>query len=425
MLALLGGSPITNRSWPSWPIASREELDLLLKVLDSRVWTITSYIQDIKSLHNILFSENFAQFLGVSHCVTVTNGSAALVCALQVLGVGHGDEVLIPALTWPACATAVIRCGAIPVLVDVNPKTLCMDLNLASEMVTPRTKALLVVHLYAAMINPVAIKEFSEKFNLAILEDCSHIPGARWENQYAGTFGDCGTFSFQQSKILTAGEGGAIVTNDDQIAECLEQLRADGRIYIKQRPTKQSFFALEQVGEVIGTNYCLSEFQAAILEAQLKRLSEQNAIRRLAAESLDRALNKVPGITPQLIDERITPSYYYYVVRLDRTAFAQRTVQTLAKALEAELGFPVSEIYPSLKRSTIYRPGKAKFPRWSADYTLSIDPSHYNAPEADAAYEECLALHHRILLESPQVMEEIAAAFDKVRYFADELPEED
>jgi dTDP-4-amino-4,6-dideoxygalactose transaminase len=356
--------------------------------------------------------------------VTLANGSAALVCALQALGVGVGDEVLVPALTWPACTSAVIRCGAVPVLVDIDPLSLCMDFTVAESLVTSRTSAILAVHLYGAMLNPLLMRAFADSHHIAIVEDCSHVHGASWEGQYAGTFGDCGVFSFQQSKLMTSGEGGAVVTRCANIARRVEQLRADGRTYRQTSSLSTPAFALEEVGTALGANYCLSEFQAAILRAQLERLLEQNSSRQRASTNLYAGLSTIPGVAPQAIDPRTTPAYYAFVLRLERDKFGDRPVQIIADAVQAEIGFPVTTIYPSLSCSVLYQPQAISVPRMRPDYLRAIDPAKFNTNHADAASESCIAFHHRLLLAPPSAMDQVVAAVDKVRRRASELPAE-
>ncbi len=226
---------IRTRKWPAWPRLDDRTEELLLSALGSRQWTISSC--NVGSTpFEMRFAQDFAHYHDVPYCVATTNGSAALSVAMQALGVSPGDEVLVPGLTWVACASSVIYLGGIPVLVDVDPGTLCMSLAAAEAALTPRTKGIMLVHLHCRVADAPAFQHLARRRGLFLLEDCSQAHGAEWDGKKVGSFGDIGVFSMHQSKVLTCGEGGAAITSDPKLFETMQEYRADGRRYSGDRP---------------------------------------------------------------------------------------------------------------------------------------------------------------------------------------------
>lgn len=263
MLACRGGGPVRKDPWPKWPRADKNTEKVLLEVLHSGRWALSGCYNGIKPFER-RFAEAFASFHGVRYCVPTASGSTALSVALEALGVGSGDEVLVPALTWVACASSVANLGAVPVLVDIAPETLCMDPVKAQNAITKRTAAILLVHAYCRIADLDRFSQISQESKVPLLEDCSQAHGAKWGGRRVGTFGKVAVFSMQQTKVLTSGEGGATLTDDPQLYDLLQQLRADGRRYV-QGELIDGHMELEEVGAVVGSNRCLSEFHAAIL----------------------------------------------------------------------------------------------------------------------------------------------------------------
>ena len=212
-----------TRRWPTWPIFDDETLEAVKGVLQSGRWTLSGPAVDA-DLRERVFARKWADFVGTRYCVPTNTGTAGLTIALEAMGIGYGDEVLVPGLTWVACATAVANVNAIPVLVDINPDTLAMDPRDAERAITTRTRAIMAVHLYGSMADLDALGSLAQVHGLGLLEDAAHVHGAQWNEKRAGSIGLCGVFSMQQTKVLTAGEGGAVTTNDRQLAERLEQL---------------------------------------------------------------------------------------------------------------------------------------------------------------------------------------------------------
>jgi len=368
------------------------------------------------------FAERFSTFVGARWCVPVDHGSNALLAALTALGVGPGDEVVVPGLTWVACASAVVRAGAFPVLVDVDPHTLCVDHRAVEAAITPRTAALLAVHLYSAMAEMDELRQIAAGNGLPLIEDASQAHGARWDDARAGSLGDVGVFSMHQNKLLTSGEGGAAVTSDPVLHARLEQLRGDGRRY---RPAGELRALgqpdLEEVGDVLGWNMHLSEMQVALLLDGLDRLPGQNDRRAQAARLLDSELSALGGI--ELVHsyaQNTKRAFYSYVVLVESEAFADLPIEVICAAVSAELGTWVRPSVEPLDTHPLYQPLRHPFadlPGW-AD---RLDPRQFDLREAHRAADRALLFHHPLLLGTDQQVLTIVEAIDKVKRNAHRL----
>jgi len=350
----------------------------------------------------------------VEHCVPTANGSAALLVALEALDVGPGDEVIVPGLTWVANASAVLRVNAVPVLVDVDPQTLCVSVDGVRQALTSRTGAICVVHLYSSMADMDGLRALADDAGVPLVEDCSQAHGAAWGGARAGTLGAVGVFSMQQTKVLTAGEGGAVITASGDLARRLEQLRADGRVF-RRAPPPVGALELAELGEVTGANLAMSEVQAALLLEGLTRLEDENRVREDNASRLDVALAELPGVTPiRSLPGQTRRSYYHYVVRVDCRRFGRQDVAPFAAMLSAELGFPAERIYRPLNDHPLYRPSTRRSSALSAAYRAAVDPTRFRLPECDRAHDEVVSFHHRLLLGDDRDMDDVIGAFHKV-----------
>lgn len=410
-------------AWPVWPKPREHARELVAETLNSGRWALSGRWRGERSKEQT-FAAEFAAYNGSVHCVPTASGTSALVVGLESLGVGAGDEVLVPGMTWVASATAVLNVNAVPVLVDIDPETLCVSPEAVEAAITPRTRAITVVHLYNSMVDMDKILDIAGRHSLPVLEDCAQAHGARWDGKRAGTMGALGTFSMQETKLLTAGEGGAVITDDADLADRLFQLRADGR---RLTPTTLGLNEMELVerSSITGSNYCLSELGATVLLDQLTELDADNAVRAARAAALDAALAAVPGINPVRVMPKVTsPTYYHYAVRCDRREFAGRPLATIARALRAELGYPVNLTYAPLNDNALYQPHTKRRYHLSDEHLRQIHPASYKLPEAHRAHGEILTLHHGFLLADEKRVTAVAEAFDKVRRLANHLPED-
>jgi L-glutamine:scyllo-inosose aminotransferase/L-glutamine:2-deoxy-scyllo-inosose/3-amino-2,3-dideoxy-scyllo-inosose aminotransferase len=420
-LAVSGGSPVVSADWPSWPAPGPHAGDLLAATLASERWTLSGPWTGRPS-NEQEFAARFAAFNEVGHCVPTASGTTALTIALEALGVGAGDEVIVPGLTWVASASSVLNVNAVPVLVDVDPSTLCGDPDAIEAAITPRTAAIMVVHLYCSLADLDRIMAIADRHGLPVLEDCAQAHGARWRGRRVGTVGRVGAFSMQQTKLLTGGEGGAAITGDAGLAERLFQLRADGRRLAGGPLARLEMELIEQPG-VMGNNYCLSEFGAAMLLDQVADLDRQNAERARAAARLTDLLGAVPGVTPvPRLPAVSSPTYYQYAVRCEADGFADRPAWAVAAALAAELGYPVRRCYPPLNGNPLYQPHTKRRYHLSAEHLRRVDPTGYHLPVAQNAHQTVLLLHHPFLLAGEGRMAAVAEAFAKVQRLADRIP---
>ncbi|MBI2825264.1 MAG: DegT/DnrJ/EryC1/StrS family aminotransferase [Planctomycetia bacterium] len=402
-LALLGGRPTKTKPFPAWPQFDDRERQAILAVLDSGVWWRTP------GTHTAAFERDFAAYQQARHGVAVTNGTHALEVALLALGIGPGDEVIVPDYTFVATASAVMMTGAVPVLVDVRPDTYCLDCDLTEAAITPRTKAVIAVHMGGHPADLNRLTAIAERHGLLLVEDCAHAHGSQWNGRPVGTFGRAGTFSFQQSKLMTAGEGGLIVTNDDDTERLLRSVHDCGRM-----PGEWFYSHF-----IYGSNYRLSEWQGAILAAQLTRLDEQTGRRHANARLLDRLLAEIEGVTPQSLDPRSTRNgQYAYIFHYDGAKFAGVPTKRFIEALAAE-GIPNQAAYPPVHALDLFTSGayRSRLPNLPEPH-----PSWRGAfPVTDRAAWETYWVPQYALLGDEQDVHEIAAAVRKVQEHAGEL----
>src|SRR5438552_6714771 len=320
-LAILGGPKSKRKPFPPWPQYDDKERQALKDVLESRVWWRTP---GTKALG---FEQAFARFHGARHGIAVTNGTAALEVTMAGLGVGAGDEVILPDFTFVATASAVLFANALPILVDVDSETYCIDPNLVEAAINPRTKAIIAVHMGGHPADLDRLQQIATARGLALIEDSAHAHATEWKGKRIGTFGTAGTFSFQSSKLMTAGEGGIIISKDDPFERQARSVHDCGRM-----PGEWFYSHF-----IYGSNYRLSEWQGAILNVQLGRLDEATRQRHNNSRLLDKLLGEIPGITPQKCDSRCTRNgQYAYIFHVDGKQFAGISTENFIAALNAE-----------------------------------------------------------------------------------------
>jgi len=288
-LAINGGEPIRfpRRRWPEWPVLTEQAVELVSEVVRSGVWAYDGPKEWD-------FADRFAAFSGSRYCLTVANGTVAIQLALEALGIGAYDEVIVPGLTWQATAAACLDVNAVPILVDIDPETYCLDVAKAEAAITPKTRAIIVVHLYGAMADMDGLVALARKHGLPLIEDCAHQHGSQWDGSGVGTLGDIGCFSLQSSKVLTSGEGGVNLTDDWELFQKLYSLRNCGRPFQDGSPTLQS------------GNYRMTDLQAALLLAQMDQLEQQVIRRDENAQYLNSKLAAIPGIHPMKRYPKVT-----------------------------------------------------------------------------------------------------------------------
>jgi len=422
-LAVLGGSPVRDTKvnpWPKWPVWDEKEEKALLEVLNSGVWSYNGP----KELE---FNKNFAEYTGAKYAIAAANGTVTLQMALEACGIGIGDEVILPGLTWQATAATILDVNATPVLVDVCEDTWCIDTKEVEKAITPRTKAIIPVHLYGSFSDMDEIMRIAKKHNLWVIEDCAHKHGGEWNGKKAGSIGDIGSFSYQLSKHLTAGEGGSVITSNFELYEKLDALRNCGR-----RPEPESASKADK-GEGVyfdagnffqSGNYRITEFQAAILVEGLKRLPSQNKVRDENGIYLSSLLESIPGVMSMRRDIRETKeAYFNFAFRYNQAEFKGLPVQKFRAALTAELGIEVAASYIPLNKCSLYVPHtKPARHKLSEEYWAAINPERFELPVCDKIhYEGSACIHHKILMGTKADMDLVAAAIRKVYDNADNL----
>lgn len=418
-LAIGGGSPLWGDGWPLWPQYDDGTVERVRNALVSGRWTVSGGWTGTEPYEQI-FARRFADFLDVPYCVSTDHGSSSLVIALEALGVGSGDEVVVPVLTWVATATAVLNVNAVPVFLDVDPETGCLDAQALASAVTERTRAVIAVHLHSRMADMDAIGKVAAEHGIPVVEDCAQAHGARWEGRAGGTLGDVGAFSMQQGKVLTCGEGGAVVTQDPAIYDRLQQLRADGRCYPAAVEPEIGYPYLVERAEVMGSNHCLAELPAALLLDQLERLPQQLEQRARASATLDSELARLPGLQPLAMPPQLElPSVFAYAVRRDPDSFKGAPTDRVCSAVAAELGVRVYRCDRPLHDNALYCPQTKERYRWLHD---RLRPPGWGAfPNAETLHQNLMLLPHRVLLAEPAAIDAIVEAFAKVERHADEL----
>jgi len=404
-LALNGGKKSKTKPFPIWPQFDDAERKALSEVLESRVWWRTP------GTRTLAFEREFANFHGAKHAIAVTNGTAALEVTMSALGVGPGDEVIVPDFTFVATASAVLYAGALPVTVDVSPDTYCIDPQLAEAAVTPRTKAIVAVHMGGHPADLDVLSELASKKGIALIEDSSHAHATEWKGRRIGSFGIAGTFSFQSSKLMTAGEGGIVVSNDDNFERLARSVHDCGRM-------PGEWFYSHYIN---GSNYRLSEWQGAVLSAQLTRLDAQTQKRHCNARLLDKLLSQIPGITPQKLDPRCTRNgQYAYIFHVDLTQFAGASTEKLIEAMNAE-GIPNQASYPPVHALGVFQNGEYRKRLCGTQAKESHPFLKAEYPVTRRAAWETIWIPQPALLGDEEDMHEIAAAWTKIQKHAREL----
>lgn len=355
------------------------------------------------------FEAKFGAMLGAKHCLAVANGTSALVTALHGLDVQAGDEVIVPPYTFIATVNAVLAHSALPVFVDTDARTFQMDAGKVEAAVTDRTVAVVPVHIAGAPPNLDAIVEIGRRRKIKVLEDAAQAHLGEWRGRKLGTLGDAGTFSFQASKNLNSGEGGAVVSADSGFIERCYAFHSNSSPKKGTSPAPSA-----------GLNLRLTEFQATLLMAQMERLEAQAKRRDANAALLTKLLREIPGITPAALEEGCTRSaWHLYMFRYDKREFAGMPRARFLKALAAE-GVPCSGGYTPLNQQPFLEnvlSGRG-FQRLFSAARLREWRERNQCPVNDRLCTEAAWFTQTMLLGTAADMEQIAAAIRKIRQHA-------
>jgi len=388
-----------------WPIYDAEEEKAIMDVLKSGKWWAGAP-KSHAGEQTWKFQEEFAQFNGSKYCFACTNGTHAIEIVLMAMGIGLGDEVIVSSWTFVASASAVIAVNAVPIFCDVDPDTFLIDPNKIETLITPRTKAIIAVHLGGMPCDMERIMAIAKKHNLKVIEDCAHAHGSKYKGKRVGNWGDAGTFSFQMSKVMTAGEGGAIVCNDDELAKHIYEILDCGR------HAGEYFYA----HFTFGSNYRLGEFNSAILRTQLKKFPAQHEQRNKQAKKLIEKLNAIDGIKCQKRSKDVDEcGNYVFPVYFDPKKFGGINYKTMYKELR-EAGILVDDTYPPLHTLECFKNMKGKP---GIDYSNAnwggkkSEPGNF--PVVEDLYQHSFEIDQKVLLSSDEAIDYVVEVVKNIK----------
>lgn len=411
--AFLGGAPIRSKDWPVWPIWDKSaDEKIVVDDLRSGIWSRAALVNE--------FELQWANAVGAKRCLAVVNGTNALITSLIQLDIGGGDEVIVPPYTFIGTVAAVLATGAMPVFVDTDPETFQIDAGKIEQKITSRTKAILPVHILGLPADMGRILQIARKHNLVVIEDACQAHLAEINHQKVGTLGDAGCFSFQNSKNLAIGEGGAIVSNNHQFMDKCYSYHNYGNPY-------GTVVGAIGAGTIMaGNKLRLTEYQAAIGLAQLKRLEGQANTRSENAEYLKSRIKEIPGIIPYKLYSNVTrAAFHLFPFRYDKGAFKGLPREIFLKALAAE-GIPCSSGYAPLNKmpylSNAFQ--SKNYQKMYPTHMLNIDNylEQNDCPVNDRlCNEEAVWFVQSMLLGNKSDMNDIVAAIEKIYHHADEI----
>ncbi|MFB3785948.1 MAG: DegT/DnrJ/EryC1/StrS family aminotransferase [bacterium] len=400
-LALLGGQPVRSGGFPSWPMIEKNDEAAWADVLQKKGWCRLDgdYVNQ--------FEKEYAKLTGVKECLATSNGTNALFGAMSGLDIGPGDEVLVPPYTFVATINVPFLKYALPVFVDTDPETFQMDPNKIEEKITERTRCICPVHIGGYVANMDAILAIAKKHNLSVVEDACQAHLAEWKGKKVGSWGDAGCFSFQVTKNLSGGEGGAIISNNSDLIDRCYSFHSNGR----ERTNKYGYQYIHN-----GTNMRMTEFQGALLLQQMTRIEAQAKVRTQNAEFLTEQLKQIPGITPAKHYDGVTrTAYHLYMFRYDPSQFAGAPRDKFLKALNAEGvssggGYGPLNKEPLIEETLRSRGFQAVYSKERIDKYLKEN----NCPANDKLCQEAVWFFQSMLLGSKSDMEQIVAAIRKI-----------
>lgn len=409
--ALLGGTPVRSEAFPGWPVVEKNDEEQWMEVLRSKEWYRRGghYVEDFETI--------WAQKLGAKRCVATNGGTTALWSALNALEIGPKDEVIVPPYTFIATVNVVLLQHALPVFVDSDRATSQIDADKIEAAITPRTRAIMPVHLGGSVANMDRVLEVARKHNIPVIEDACQSHLAEWRGKKVGTLGDMGCYSFQASKNLNCGEGGALLTNNDELAARAEAFHNNGNV-LRRDPNSQE-------RNLHGCNLRMTEFQGALLLSQMERLEEQARTREQNAQYLSKMLDEVAGVEPARMYEGCTRNaYHLYMFRYDAAGFDGLPRERFLKAMNAE-GIPCSSGYSPLNRDPFLentfssRPFRAIY----SEREIQDWKERNHTPENEKLCQEAVWMSQSRLLGTKLDMEQVVEAVRKIQKHAGALRE--
>ena len=401
-LAINGGNKVHNGTWPGWPVWDQSAETEIIGMLRTGKWWRGN------GEHVVDFENKYAELMGAKRCLATASGTTALITALKALGVDAGDEVIVSPFTFIASYNVIFMNKALPVFADTDPETFLIDPLTIESRITERTTAILPVHIYGLPADMDSINAVAQKHQLKVVEDACQAWLAEYKGKKAGTLGDAGCFSFQNSKNLPAGEGGAIISNNEELMDRCHSLHNCGRPYGSIKRTTGY--------PISGSNFRMQQIQALILMSQMNRIIKDADIRLANALFLDKKLKEIPGIVPYNLANGATRSaYHLYPFRYLSEKFNNVPRDKFIRALNAE-GIPCGSGYgpqnkDGLIEDTLNSKGykrlfsEARLKKWRDENVL---------PGNDKLCREAVTFSQNILLGSASDMEDIVRAITKI-----------
>jgi dTDP-4-amino-4,6-dideoxygalactose transaminase len=396
-LAILGGEPVRSKPWLAWPDSRREDVEAVSEVVRSGRWWRYAGSETSR------FEQEFAAYQEARFGVAVSSGTTALTLALEAVGVGAGDEVIVPAYSFIASATSVLLANAVPIFADVERETMNLDPKSAAGAITPRTRAIMAVHFAGLPADMESLRELAAKHDLLLIEDCAQAHGAVLQGRKVGAIGEAGAFSFQVSKNLCAGEGGIILTDREGTAARAESLHNCGRV--AGRPSHEH--------HLVGGNFRITEMQSALLRSRLRSLEAETARRFRNGRRLTEKLRALPGLRPLDPEPREGDrrAYHLFPICYEPEALGGLARERFMEAVSAE-GAPCGPGYlRPIYRNPAFAEGEL---RRRGPYAERVDYREVSCPVAEEHCRNAIWLFHNLLLGMEEDVEDIADAFEKV-----------
>jgi dTDP-4-amino-4,6-dideoxygalactose transaminase len=396
-LAIYGGPKTIDKNFP-WPVFDETEINSVVDIVRSGKWGNPDCGDLVKA-----FEDEFAAFCGTKYALTCVNGSVALRLALIAIGVKPGDEVIVPPYTFITTSSIVLEANCVPVFVDIDPDTYNLNPAKIEKAITKRTKVIIPVHFAGQACDMDRIMAIAKKHNLFVIEDACHGHGAEYKGRKLGSIGDAGCFSFQSSKNLTSGEGGMVITKDENLYNMINSLRNVGRVKGGQWYEHHN----------LGCNYRITQLQAVLLTNQLKRLEEQTKCRHNNGTYLNSLLEKIDGIKPLArgVGETLH-SYHIFIFKYDKSKFNNLSKAEFAQMLAAE-GVPCFMGYPQpLYKQPLFQ--EKNFMCYAIPE--EVDYSKVSCPVTEkACYEEAVWIFQNAMLGPKEDMDKFAQAIIKIQ----------